>query len=149
MEPRPVDIASLVDQCWKIVPTNVATHTVQTTQLIQADETRLQQLLENLFRNAVEHGVDSVAVTVDDLDDGFYIEDDGPGIPEADRETVFEVGYSTNTEGTGLGLSIVTESSRLTAGTFGSPRVLTVGHSSRLLALSGSSKSVRVLLGED
>ena len=107
MEPRPVDIASLVDQCWKIVPTNVATHTVQTTQLIQADETRLQQLLENLFRNAVEHGVDSVAVTVDDLDDGFYIEDDGPGIPEADRETVFKVGYSTNTEGTGLGLSIV------------------------------------------
>jgi len=129
LEPRPVDISSLVDQCWKIVPTDVATHTVQTTQLIQADETRLQQLLEKRFRNSVEHGGDSVAVTVGDLDDGFHIEDDSPGIPEADRETVFEGGYSTNTEGTGLGLSIVDEiveahgwNVRVTEGTDGGAR---------------------------
>nr|WP_079991684.1 ATP-binding protein [Halobaculum gomorrense] len=41
------------------------------------------------------------------LDDGFYIEDDGPGIPENKREDVFDAGYSTAEDGAGFGLSIV------------------------------------------
>ena len=40
-------------------------------------------------------------------EDGFYVEDDGPGIPPADREDVFEYGYTTDEDGTGLGLAIV------------------------------------------
>ena len=48
-------------------------------------------------------------VTVGALDDGFYVEDDGQGIPEADRNRVFEEGYSTSRDGTGFGLSIVSE----------------------------------------
>jgi signal transduction histidine kinase len=40
------------------------------------------------------------------LDEGFYVEDDGPGIPEDKREKVLEGGYSSREEGTGLGLSI-------------------------------------------
>ena len=40
------------------------------------------------------------------LDDGFFVEDDGPGIPEEKREKVLEGGYSSREEGTGLGLSI-------------------------------------------
>jgi signal transduction histidine kinase len=48
-----------------------------------------------------------VTVTVGRTADGFYVADDGPGIPESDRERVFETGYSTDSEGTGLGLSIV------------------------------------------
>jgi len=48
-----------------------------------------------------------VTVTVGSLEDGFYVADDGPGIPEADREKVFESGYSTDGDGTGLGLAIV------------------------------------------
>ena len=39
--------------------------------------------------------------------DGFYVEDDGPGIPPEEREQVFEEGYSGTSEGTGLGLGIV------------------------------------------
>jgi len=41
------------------------------------------------------------------LEDGFYVEDDGPGIPEENRTDIFDAGYSTAEEGTGLGLSIV------------------------------------------
>jgi signal transduction histidine kinase len=67
----------------------------------------LCQLLENLFRNAVEYGGEKVIVTVGELDDGFYIEDNGPGIPETKRDEVFDAGVSTSQEGTGFGLSIV------------------------------------------
>jgi len=74
---------------------------------IRADESRLRQLFENLVRNAVEHGGDDVSVTVGELADGFYVEDNGAGIPEPERGDVFSAGYSTAVEGTGFGLSIV------------------------------------------
>jgi PAS domain S-box-containing protein len=49
----------------------------------------------------------TVTVTVGDLSNGFYVEDDGPGIPEADHGNVFDVGRSTAPDGTGFGLRIV------------------------------------------
>ena len=55
----------------------------------------------------MEHGGDDVTVSVRTIDDGFYVADTGPGIPEGDREEIFEAGYSTNDEGTGFGLRIV------------------------------------------
>ncbi len=42
-------------------------------------------------------------------DSGFFVADDGQGIPADEREQVFEKGYTTSTEGTGLGLRIVNE----------------------------------------
>jgi len=59
---------------------------------------------------AVENG-GGVTVTLGDIDDasGFYVADDGPGIPEDERNTVFEAGYSTASEGTGFGLAIVAD----------------------------------------
>ncbi|WP_318570701.1 HAMP domain-containing sensor histidine kinase [Salinigranum marinum] len=49
----------------------------------------------------------SLTVTVGALEDGFYVADDGTGIPADERETVFEPGHSTMNGGTGLGLAIV------------------------------------------
>jgi light-regulated signal transduction histidine kinase (bacteriophytochrome) len=40
-------------------------------------------------------------------DRGFYLEDDGPGVPAEDRDEVFSYGYSTDNSGTGFGLAIV------------------------------------------
>jgi signal transduction histidine kinase len=89
------------------VETSDATLVTATDRVVVADPDRLQRLLENLVRNAVEHGGDDVTVVVGGLDDGFYVEDDGRGIPEADRRTVLESGYSTANDGTGVGLHIV------------------------------------------
>ena len=59
--------------------------------------------------DAVEHGGESTTIRIGDLTDGFYVEDDGPGIPEEKRNQVFEAGYSTTRDGTGFGLRIVTQ----------------------------------------
>lgn len=102
-----VELPEAANASWTNVPTESAELAIVTDHSILADETRLNQLLENLFRNAVEHGGRSVTITVGDLQSGFYIADDGPGIPEDDLDRVFEAGYSTTAEGTGFGLNIV------------------------------------------
>lgn len=69
----------------------------------------LTELLENLFRNALEHGGEEVCIRVGPLEGSFYVEDDGPGIPPGERSHIFQHGYTTNENGTGMGLSIVSE----------------------------------------
>jgi hypothetical protein len=157
------NLESFVDRCWANVATSNATLAVHVEGTIRADESRLGQLFENLFRNSVEHGsttprsdargdsvehgstnnrraeragdsvehgsTDSrpeaddsvehgstdatpardagVTVTVGTLPDGFYVADDGSGIPESERDRILEAGYSTDPNGTGLGLAIV------------------------------------------
>ena len=59
---------------------------------IDEDETYLRHFFPNLFENAAEHGRREVAVTVEDLPTGFYVADDGPGIPADEREALFEAG---------------------------------------------------------
>jgi signal transduction histidine kinase len=117
-----VDLAAVAEACWGNVRTGDATLDVRTDQHILADESQLRSLLENCFRNAVEHGGAAVTVTVGALDGktdagdgsagedagGFYVEDDGRGF-RGDPETALEYGFSTSPEGSGLGLSIVTE----------------------------------------
>ena len=108
-DPTSVDLPTLVEECWGTVRTGDATLRVETTRTLSADRSRLRQLVENLVRNAVEHGGSDVTVTIGDLDDGFYVADDGSGIPAGERETVFDNEYTTRAEGTGMGLSIVHE----------------------------------------
>jgi PAS domain S-box-containing protein len=74
---------------------------------IETDESRLEQLFENLFRNAIEHTDEGVTVGIGRSSTGFYVEDNGPGIPETEREQMLVYGYTTSESGTGFGLSIV------------------------------------------
>jgi len=109
-ETVPVALAEQVEAAFEMIPTHRATLEVAVGEYtLGADEARLRQLLENLLSNAIRHGGDGVGIRVDllDGDAGFYVADDGPGIPAAQREQVFDHGYSTGKEGTGLGLAIV------------------------------------------
>ncbi|WP_135826290.1 PAS domain S-box protein [Halorussus ruber] len=109
-EPEPVELAAVSEAGWRNVETSDATLTVEDDGEVVADEDQLQMALENLFCNAVEYGGDNVSVRVGPIagegEPGFYVEDDGPGIPPADREEVFEYGY-TSESGTGIGLAVV------------------------------------------
>ncbi|MFB6106380.1 MAG: ATP-binding protein [Halobacteriaceae archaeon] len=110
-DPEPTSVAAVASRAWTQVATDDAalqvTYPGETTVL--ADEARLCELFENLYRNAVEHGGADVTVRVGAFDDGrgCYVADDGPGIPEDERDSVFERGFTTDEEGTGLGLAIV------------------------------------------
>ena len=107
-ETEPVRLAQVVQQAWSNVETGAATLDCSTDMALQADRNRLVAVLENLVCNAVEHGGSDVTVTVGALEDraGFYVADDGDGIPESERDKVFESGYSTAPGGTGFGLTI-------------------------------------------
>ena len=172
-----VELGSVVGRSWSNVETGDAELQVEIDRSVRADESRLKQVFENLFRNSVEHASTSnrlqaddsvehgstssrmksddsvehastsnrpqaddsvehgrsrdgdavscdeensgtefpnrstdgrdLLVTIGELADGFYVADDGPGIPAENREDVFDLGYSTNADGTGFGLSIV------------------------------------------
>ena len=102
-----VPLDTMCDRCWETVETKQATLITDTDRGVQANNSRLRQVFENLFRNAIEHGGTDVTVTVGEIDGGFYVEDDGPGIPSGMDTDVFTAGYSGSTNGTGFGLSIV------------------------------------------
>jgi PAS domain S-box-containing protein len=106
-EPEYIDVAELAAEVWGMVETDGAALAVDGTTEILADPTRAQDLFANLFRNAVEHNDDAVTVTVGTLPGGFYVEDDGAGVPE--DIDVFEMGHSTAEAGTGIGLAIVAQ----------------------------------------
>ena len=106
---EPVALSSIVEGCWRTADTGGAAFELVDDVAFLADPDRLRNLLENLFVNAVDHGGEDVTVRIGSLDDGFYVEDDGPGIPEGDWADVFDPGYTTAETGTGFGLAIVKE----------------------------------------
>jgi signal transduction histidine kinase len=101
-----VRFGDVVDEAGAHVDAGGWTLTVERDGTIRADQGRLLSILENLVRNSVEHAGPAVGMSAELTDDGFVFRDDGPGI-DADRDRLFEYGYTTSSEGTGLGLSIV------------------------------------------
>jgi len=110
LEVKPVALAEVANDCWRTIQHSDATLQIDTTCTLQADPSKLQQVLDNLLLNSVKHGGNDVTITIGTVEDdaGFYVEDDGPGIPADNHEAIFEPGYSTTGEGNGLGLYIVT-----------------------------------------
>ncbi|WP_435319341.1 sensor histidine kinase [Haloarchaeobius sp. TZWSO28] len=106
---EPVSLRTAAETAWSNVGTNDSTLDIaDQTMILMADDSRLHDLLMNLFRNSIEHGGEDVTVTIGPIDEtGFYVEDDGGGISDKEKEKVFEYGYTTSEEGTGFGLAIV------------------------------------------
>ena len=102
-----ISLETVARDAWSHVETGEATLHVDADATLLADTSLLTQLFENLFRNSTEHAGEAPTVTVGVTPDGFFVADDGPGVPAKDRERVFEVGVSTAGGGTGLGLAIV------------------------------------------
>ncbi len=107
---EPTDLGAIGRAAWESVGTDTAEFSISESPTIEANPSRLRRLLENLLRNAITHCGSDVAVGIGTLDDrsGFYVADDGPGIPVESHDAVFEPGYTTADAGTGFGLAIVT-----------------------------------------
>jgi len=108
-EVEPIELEVIAQEAWETIETTEATLAIERSQKLRADRSRVRQLFENLFRNAVDHGGEAVSVCVGWEETGFFVADDGPGIPPETRDQVFETGYSTAESGTGYGLNIVSE----------------------------------------
>ncbi len=119
---EPIDLQSFVADLWDGVSLT-ATRRFEIGSVpdgrLEADPDRLAQALRNLARNAIEHTADEtglVRLTVEKVAPDkirFAVVDDGPGIPLAERERVFERFHRTDpgraraAGGAGLGLAIV------------------------------------------
>ena len=114
-DPEQVGLADVASDAWATTQTEGATLETALPEdtVVHADPSLLQNVFENLFRNAVDHNDPPVRVTVgllgedDSSGRGFYVADDGAGIPSDQRDDVFDHGYSLSEGGTGFGLAIV------------------------------------------
>lgn len=109
---RPVELEVIAPECWKYSGDESGQLVVEEATVYGESE-RIRMLLNQLFENAVVHNDGPVTVTVGPLDrGGFYVEDDGDGIGEDDRDHVFERGYTTDPDRAGHGLAVVEEIAR-------------------------------------
>jgi signal transduction histidine kinase len=123
---EPVDIDDLVERAASEFTHPTIQLTVhQTTPVqIRGKLTLLEQVLPNLLANAARYAEARIDIGVETRDDSVVItvDDDGPGVPEADRERVFERFIRLDdsrgraTGGYGLGLAIVAQIVHMNAG---------------------------------
>jgi len=115
-ERTPLELSSLVESlCDEMAETGAQTEAEPSEKVIlEGDPMALRRLVANLLENAVKFGGRARARVFQDAGNAVVeIDDDGPGIPPADAEKVFEPFYrrepsrSRQTGGIGLGLAVV------------------------------------------
>ncbi|MEZ3117202.1 sensor histidine kinase [Halobaculum sp. MBLA0147] len=108
VETERVAVAELAEECWELAGSDAGSLIVRESVAVEADPRSLRHVFENLFANSVTHAGRDATVTVGPTADGtgFYVADDGPGIPPTERERVFEPG-TTDGDGDGIGLVVV------------------------------------------
>lgn len=109
VHPSTVDLATMATDAWADVDPGDVTLNADVDRHVEADADRLRTLLGHLLENAAEHGEGVSTVTVGGTPDGFFVADDGDGIPDGYRDDIFEAGFTTARAGTGLGLNIARE----------------------------------------
>jgi signal transduction histidine kinase len=119
-EPDLVALADVASDAWDNTDIDdcAFNSSIPAATQIKADRDRLLHVFENLYRNAADHNNPPLTVRVGMITDsdpstdngqrtGFFVEDSGNGIPEEQRENIFDHEFTTASNGTGLGLSIV------------------------------------------
>ena len=117
LDRRPLDLAEVVPEVVAgLLPAmGDVDVTVDAEGTVDADPSAFERILVNLLSNAATHAPDGTRVAVGSRPDGegrcvVFVEDAGAGIPEAERDLVFDEfrqGRHHNGHGLGLGLSIV------------------------------------------
>jgi signal transduction histidine kinase len=115
-EQESVGLGALARGVWTDIASPDADLVVESDREALADPAILRQLFENVLQNALTHAGPDVTVRLgtfraagagpDAEPLGFYVADDGPGVPQDERTSVFDAGVSTG-GGTGYGLAIV------------------------------------------
>ena len=106
-DPTVVELETAARSSWSGLDAPDAQLIIEGSRPIKADEHALIRLLDNVFRNAIEHAGPTVSIVVGSTENGFYVEDDGPGIPAAKREAIFRPGFSTKADDGGFGMTSV------------------------------------------
>ncbi len=87
---------------------------------VRVERQDLDEMIGNLVENAAKYGGGRVFVTVERKDSmiDIIVEDDGRGIPEQQRDAIFQRGARLDTDkpGTGLGLAIVRDVAEIYGG---------------------------------
>jgi signal transduction histidine kinase len=99
---------------------NLSTDLYPQNLLLLADRSLIDQVLINLFRNAIEAGGKTINLKARAEDGGrvvIRVKDDGRGIDGETIENIFVPFYTTKTDGSGIGLSLSREIMRMHNGT--------------------------------
>jgi signal transduction histidine kinase len=116
---RPVDLGGVVTDCLRHAPAGTVEMRDQITAqaVVIGNEAHLARIVGNLLDNAVRHAESTVDVTLARMDGvaTLTIADDGPGVPEGQRDRIWERFVRLDSDrdrtsgGTGLGLALVHE----------------------------------------
>ncbi|WP_081927449.1 PAS domain-containing protein [Halobellus rufus] len=110
-EHEKIDIGELAETVWESLDRHggAGSLDVDGEPFVHGNQDAVRRMFDNLLGNSLEHGEAPVRVRVGEFEGGVYIEDNGPGIPEENREQVFEQGFTTkdHSDGTGMGMASI------------------------------------------